>query len=655
MSGRVVKTGTSSSELLDPEQDLGALGAADPVALARLDRVRPVDGLEIVEQRLRVVGDPEEPLLHQARLDLGAAALAAPVVHLLVREHRLVVRAPLDRRALPVGEPALEEAQELPLLPAVVVGVVRGERARPVVRPADPPHRARDVLDVALGALTRVDALLDRGVLGRQPERVEPLRVQHVHAVARAEARHDVADRVDEHVPDVERPRGVREHLEDVALRPRRGSFETWNASASSQTRCHFSSIAFESYCSIARLISSRGTKKPLAREAWRERRGYAALAPWTMQEAASRAENGTRQDPRMLDLFPDSARVERGELELGGIAAARARRAIRHAARRLLRGDAARSRLARSRGAVGASGRVFYGTKAFPNVAVLRLLREEGVGADVASAGELAFARAAGLTGRRARRARQQQGRGVPAAKRPPSGAPVVVDAPDEVALAAAAGVERVLVRVTLGVDADTHEAIVTGHHGSKFGLPPAEAQARDRGCARARARRARPPRARRLAAPRLHGAGGDDPPARGIRRRVPRRARLGGARRRLGGGFGIRHHPDDDVPERGRARARRRRDGARGVRGVGLAAPEVWLEPGRSLVGRAGVTLYRVGAVKRLAGANLGRGRRRDVRQPPPAAVRRALHGASAARAEEEPDEPSASPGCTASPETS
>src|SRR4029079_16588293 len=33
-------------------------------------------------------------------------------------------------------------------------------------------------------------------------------------------------------------------------------------------------------------------------------------------------------------------------------------------------------------------------------------------------------------------------------------------------------------LVRVTLGVDADTHEAIRTGHHGSKFGLPPAQAR---------------------------------------------------------------------------------------------------------------------------------------------------------------------------------
>ena len=66
-----------------------------------------------------------------------------------------------------------------------------------------------------------------------------------------------------------------------------------------------------------------------------------------------------------------------------------------------------------------------------------------------------------------------------VPRARPQCEGAPVVLDAPDEAELAAAAGVERVLVRVTLGVDADTHEAVVTGHHGSKFGLPPDEAQA--------------------------------------------------------------------------------------------------------------------------------------------------------------------------------
>ena len=71
------------------------------------------------------------------------------------------------------------------------------------------------------------------------------------------------------------------------------------------------------------------------------------------------------------------------------------------------------------------------------------------------------------------------------------------------------------------------------------------------------------------------------------------------------LGGGFGIRHHPDDEVPDAADL-ARSAADAPRASAFVeaGLPQPEIWLEPGRCLVGRAGVTLYRVGSVKRLPG---------------------------------------------------
>ena len=112
-------------ELLAAERHLGACAATDPVALHRLDVLGPVDRVEVVEQPLGVVGDPEEPLLELPDLDEVPAALAAAVDHLLVGEHRLVVRAPLDRRLLAVRETALEQLQEDPLGPAVVLGLVR--------------------------------------------------------------------------------------------------------------------------------------------------------------------------------------------------------------------------------------------------------------------------------------------------------------------------------------------------------------------------------------------------------------------------------------------------------------------------------------------------------------------------------------------------
>ena len=301
-----------------------------------------------------------------------------------------------------------------------------------------------------------------------------------------------------------------------------------------------------------------------------------------------------------MLELFPDSARVELGELELGGVATSAL--AERFGTPLVVYCDETLRRQARSfREAVGAGGRVFYGTKAFANVALLRLLREEGVGADVASAGELAFARAAGLEGRElvvhGNNKDETLLREVAV-----EGAPVVLDAPDEVELAAAAGVHEALVRVTLGVDADTHEAVVTGHHGSKFGLPPTEAED-----AVARAL------AKGLDVLGLHVHVGSQLPNFTAQAETIERLAAFAARCRdahgwvarvadLGGGFGIRHHLDEQVPEAtGLARVACSK-ARQAFAAEGLPEPETWLEPGRALVGRAGVTLYRVGAVKRL-----------------------------------------------------
>jgi diaminopimelate decarboxylase len=340
-----------------------------------------------------------------------------------------------------------------------------------------------------------------------------------------------------------------------------------------------------------------------------------------------------------MLDLFPLSARIEAGGLTLGGIAASEL--ADRFGTPLYVYcEDTLRERARALRDAVGAGGRVFYGTKAFPNVALLRLFRGEGLGADVASTGELAFALEAGLGGdelvvhgnnkddallREAGRLR----------------AAVVIDAPDEVDLAAAAGVERALVRVTLGVDADTHEAIVTGHHGSKFGLPPAEAL-----------RAVRAALARRLDVLGVHVHVGSQLPdftaqAETIRRLAAFaalcREELGWEARvaDLGGGFGIRHHPDEDVPDAVELAEGAVATAREAFAGAGLAEPEVWLEPGRCLVGRAGVTLYRVGAVKRLPERTWVAIDGGMSDNPRPQLYDARYTALSAARAAEEPDE--------------
>lgn len=303
-----------------------------------------------------------------------------------------------------------------------------------------------------------------------------------------------------------------------------------------------------------------------------------------------------------MLELFPDSAEIEDGALAIGGIPASEL--ADRFGTPLVVYCEETLRAQARAlRNAVGEDGRVFYGTKAFANVAVLRLLREEGIGADVASAGELAFARAADLDGDELVVHGNNKDSGL-LGLAAGQGAPVVLDAPDEAELAAAVGVRRVLVRVTLGVDADTHEAVVTGHHGSKFGLPPAEARDLVADAL-----------ARGLDVLGLHVHVGSQLPdftaqAETIRRlagfAASCRDAFGWEARiaDLGGGFGIRHHPDDDVPDAVELANEAAATARESFREAGLSEPTVWLEPGRCLVGRAGATLYRVGAVKRLPG---------------------------------------------------
>ena len=144
------------------------------------------------------------------------AALAAPVDDLLVGEHGLVLRAPVDRRLGAVGQPALVELQEDPLGPAVVARLVGGQLARPVER--DPPgvELALEGLDRLRGRLARVLAAADRVVLGRQAEGVVADRVQHAAPDAALEVRDRVADRVVLQMPHVGLPGRVGQHLGDV-------------------------------------------------------------------------------------------------------------------------------------------------------------------------------------------------------------------------------------------------------------------------------------------------------------------------------------------------------------------------------------------------------------------------------------------------------
>ncbi len=294
-----------------------------------------------------------------------------------------------------------------------------------------------------------------------------------------------------------------------------------------------------------------------------------------------------------MLELFPDSARVEGSELLLGGVPATSL--AAEHGTPLLVYCEATLRAQARAYRDAAPGALVVYGTKAFANVALMRVLAEEGVGADVSTLGELAFAQAAGLDGERILfHGNNKSDEELSAAAR--AGATVVLDAADEPRRAVEAGVERVLVRLTPGVEAVTHRSIRTAHEESKFGLPPEAAlrviaDARELG----------------LDVRGVHFHVGSqlariDESLTAVERLLAfcdrAQAELDWRPRVLdiGGGLAIRYTHEDVVPEI-----------ASFVGPLVERLPknvQVVLEPGRSLVGRAGVTLYRVGVVKESGG---------------------------------------------------
>jgi diaminopimelate decarboxylase len=302
-----------------------------------------------------------------------------------------------------------------------------------------------------------------------------------------------------------------------------------------------------------------------------------------------------------MLDLFPDTASIEDGELAVGGIGASAL--ASEFGTPLVVYDEATLLDAARAYLDAAPEARVVYGVKAFPNAAILRLLAAEGLGADVSTLGELELALHSGLRGERlVVHGNNKSDDELEAAARA-GAALVVVDSLDEVERAAAAGVERILVRVTPGVEADTHPSIRTAHEGSKFGLPPEQANE-----ALVRARKAG------LDVAGLHVHIGSQ--------LLDTKAALTtidwvgkfAARCRdelgwvpevvdLGGGLGIRYVEREQAPSISTFVGELIGRLEQVWRDRGLQKPQLILEPGRSIVGRAGLTLYKVGTVKNVS----------------------------------------------------
>ncbi len=181
--------------------------------------------------------------------------------------------------------------------------------------------------------------------------------------------------------------------------------------------------------------------------------------------------------------VYPEHSAVEAGVLSVGGCDALELAREFGTPAYVVAEDDLrarARAFTQALRDHHGARGEIVYASKAFPCTAVLRLFAEEGLAVDVASGGELHLALRAGLDPARLYlHGNAKSEAELRMALEAGVGTIVLDNEQDAERLQAlGGGGARVLLRVTPGVDADTHEYILTGQAGSKFGMTPEAAR---------------------------------------------------------------------------------------------------------------------------------------------------------------------------------
>lgn len=240
----------------------------------------------------------------------------------------------------------------------------------------------------------------------------------------------------------------------------------------------------------------------------------------------------------------------------------------------------------------------VLYASKAAPFVAACRVAREEGLSIDVASGGELAAALRAGFDPARIylhgnNKTEDDLRRAIAAGV-----GHVIVDSFSEIERLEGLldRPQDVLIRVTPGIAASTHSYVQTGQLDSKFGFGLADGLA-----ARAQ-ERVRASSTLRLVGLHAH-IGSQIFELEPYVKAIEALAELAGADCRVlnvGGGLGIAYTADDEPPSiRDYVDVK-----VRGVRAVFDPVPRILVEPGRSLVGTAGVTVYEVGTVKEIPG---------------------------------------------------
>lgn len=311
-----------------------------------------------------------------------------------------------------------------------------------------------------------------------------------------------------------------------------------------------------------------------------------------------------------MSNVWPTSAtRDSSGALSIGGIdvrdAAAQYGTPLFILDEQEVRSRAREYRLAATQ--IGAR-QVYYAAKAFLATTVARWVYEEGLGIDVASGGELAVALRAGVPGAQLLLHGNNKSMAEIEAAIEAGVGRIVLDSFEEIVRVADAAnragiVQPVLLRLTIGVEAHTHEFIATAHEDQKFGFSVASGAAEE-----ALRRIAMLPSLEfrglhsHIGSQIFDALGFEEAAVRivAFMGRMSKEIGFSFAELDLGGGMGIAYLESDDPLAIEELAAQVASAVARDCLAAGVPVPALAFEPGRAIIGPPGVTLYEVGTVK-------------------------------------------------------
>jgi diaminopimelate decarboxylase len=335
--------------------------------------------------------------------------------------------------------------------------------------------------------------------------------------------------------------------------------------------------------------------------------------AGWAHAPGALRTPSWLREpsDPNALvaPLWSGTATKQDGVLSVGGVPLTEL--VAEHGSPAYVLDEADFRARARAFREAFADYEVFYAGKAFLCTAVARWVAEEGLSLDVCSGGELSVAERAGFEmsrvgfhGNNKRPADLERAVTLGVGR-------IILDSFQEVERVAEVAerlgrTQAVMVRVTAGVEAHTHEYIATAHEDQKFGFSITNGAAYDA------VRRV-------LEAPSLHLLGlhshigsqifdssGFEVAARrvlALHARVSEELAVTLPEMDLGGGFGIAYTTQDDPTDPAQLAIEMTKIVEHECRALGIEQPRLSIEPGRAIVGPSVCTVYEVGTVKEVA----------------------------------------------------